>query len=138
MPPFETGRAQVLYEGADVSIWAAGAMTAHAVDAAGRLQEQGVSAEVVNIASVSPLDLQTLDRSGKEHPLLITVEDNVLSGGVGEAIAAHLSGTDCRVVSLGWPDRFIEHGTQKELYEAYGLDGRSIAERILKEIERTS
>ncbi len=138
LPPFEQGKAQKLNEGSDVSIWAAGTMTAHAIDAAATLEERGVSAEVVNIASIAPIDLDMLRRSAAEHSLILTVEDNILAGGVGESIAAHLSDTDCRVVSLGWPDTFIEHGTQKELYEAYGLDSDSIAERILREIERTS
>ena len=72
---------------------------------------------------------------GRKTPLTVTVEDGVISGGFGETLSSILSSEDCRVVNLGWPDRFIEHGTQKELYERYNLHGAGIAERILIEKE---
>ena len=90
----------------------------------------------MNIASVQPLDEELLAQSAAEHPLIVTLEDNVVSGGAGEHIDRLLSEDPVVVVNLGWPDQFIPHGTQDELYEAYGLDGTSIARRISEERNR--
>ena len=60
----------------------------------------------------------------------------IVSGGIGESISALLSGSDASVINLGWPDRFIEHGTQQQLYAKYGLDGEGIAACIEKRLKR--
>ena len=66
----------------------------------------------------------------------MTLEDNLLLGGVGEEIDSILVNNDIRVVNIGWPDSFIEHGSSDELYEKYRMDAASIAERILEELEK--
>ena len=105
-------------------------MCEHALAAAEILQAEGLDVGVVNIASIKPFDTEMLHAAASAVPLIVTIEDGVVTGGIGEAIKAAVSRTDTDVVNLGWPDRFIEHGTQKELYEKYGLDGRSIAETV--------
>ena len=65
----------------------------------------------------------------------MTLEDNVIAGGAGECIAAGLSEEHADVLKLGWPDRFIEHGSSDDLYRAYGLDSGSVAERIKEKLE---
>jgi len=126
----EAGKAQRISSGSDVDIWAVGNMTANALEAAELLKEDGIRAGVVNTACVSPLDEEQLKDAAEAVPLIVTVEDGIRNGGAGEAISALLVNRNTRVINLGWPDRFIEHGTQEELYKKYGLDGRFIAETV--------
>lgn len=133
----EYGRSQRLVSGGDVvDIWALGSMVEKALDAAGILADHGIDAGVVNMAFVKPLDTDMLIRSAGQHRLIVTLEDNLLLGGVGEEIDSILVNNDIRVVNIGWPDSFIEHGSSDELYEKYRMDAASIAERILEELEK--
>ena len=133
---FKAGKAQRIREGADADIWACGSMLPQAIRAADLLAEEGIKAGVVNIASIQPLDEEELARAAAEHPMIVTVEDNIISGGIGEHIDRLLAEDPVQVLNLGWPDCFIPHGTQDELYEAFGLDGASIARRITEERNR--
>lgn len=134
--PVELGKAQRLEDGRDVDIWALGSMTEKALEAARILKKSDIDAGVVNMAFVRPLDMDMLARSAKKVPLLVTLEDNVVTGGAGQEIDAALINEDVKVINIGWPDKFIEHGTCGQLYEKYGMDGASIAERIIEELER--
>ena len=135
LPAFEPGKAQRILEGEDVDIWAAGTMLGHAVEAAAILGTEGIRAGVVNIASIQPLDQEGLCQAASEHPLIVTLEDNVLRGGIGEGIDRMLADEPVRVMNLGWPDLFIPHGTQEQLFESYGLDAATIAARIIHELK---
>ncbi|MDO4834056.1 MAG: 1-deoxy-D-xylulose-5-phosphate synthase [Bacillota bacterium] len=128
------GRSYQLKRGSDAEIWAAGSMVSHALEAAKILANENIRVSVINMASLKPIDEKRLAASGKKYPLILTVEDGVLTGGVGESIRSFLADSPAGVVSLGWPDKFIEHGTQDELYAKYGLDARSIAETVKKNI----
>ena len=132
----QPGNAVTVKRGTQCQIWAAGAMVSQAISAAEILKEKGYSISVVNISSVKPLDDKKLRAAGKKYPLIVTVEDGVISGGIGESISALLSGSDTSVINLGWPDKFIEHGTQQQLYAKYGLDGEGIAACIEKRLKR--
>ena len=133
----EYGRSQRLVSGSDVvDIWALGSMVEKALDAAEMLTDHGIDAGVVNMAFVKPMDTDMLIRSAGQHRLIVTLEDNLLLGGVGEEIDSILVNNDIRVVNIGWPDSFIEHGSSDELYEKYRMDAASIAERILEELEK--
>jgi len=128
------GKSIRLRDGADADIWAVGSMVKPALEAAELLTADGISAGVVNIASVSPLDEAFLMEAADVFALLVTVEDGVVTGGVGEAVKALTAEKDTKVISLGWPDRFIEHGTQEQLYQKYGLDAGSIADVVRQNI----
>lgn len=117
--------------GRDVDIWAVGNMLDTAKEARTLLAERGIDAGVVDVAAVKPMDLSCLEGTDK---LLVTIEDNVISGGFGEKFRAE-SGA-CRVINFGWPDKFIEHGDCGSLYKKYGLDAVSITERICEQFER--
>ena len=129
----EPDRSYTVSEGTDVEIWSVGNMLDTAVKAAEMLRERGVNAGVVNARIVKPLDLDALEESASRTKLIVTLEDNVVSGGFGQSVAAQLQETD--VLNLGWPDEFIEHGSSAELYEKFGLDAVSITERICNYIE---
>jgi len=86
---------------------------------------------VVNARFVKPLDEKLLKELAEKHKLIITVEENTVKGGFGSAVDEFLSPWHCgRVVNLGIPDRFIEHGSQELLRELVGIDARSIFNKI--------
>lgn len=126
----------VMEHGTDVEIWAVGSMLPTAQKAAELLKEKQIDAGYVNVRVVKPLDTVTLDRSAAGTKCIVTLEDNVLTGGFGQQVTARLANTETKVLNLGWPDTFIEHGTNQELYEKFGLDPQSIAERICDFIEK--
>lgn len=132
----EEGKSERLREGKDLDIWAAGAMTEKALKAADILSGKGIDAGVVNMRFIKPFDEEALLDSASSHSLIVTLEDNVISGGAGEEADRILEDTDVKVINIGWPDRFIEHGTCDELYREYGMDPVSIAERIAEGFER--
>ncbi len=131
----KVGTSVRLREGKDADIWALGAMVEKAMDAADLLKEHGIEAGVVNMRFVKPPDKDALQQAAKTHDLIVTLEDNVLTGGAGEEIDALLVDKKVRIINLGWPDTFIEHGSCDLLYHAYGLDAAAVAERIKKELE---
>lgn len=124
------GKNRRLAEGKDVDIWAVGNMTETALKARSILTDRGIDAGVVSVLQVKPLDLSCLGSS----TLLVTLEDNLLAGGFGEGFARQCGAGN--VLSLGWPDQFIEHGGCDDLYRKYGLDADRIAERICEHLER--
>jgi 1-deoxy-D-xylulose-5-phosphate synthase len=116
-------------------IWALGTMVPDALKLAARLAtEENVSVGVVNARFVKPLDRALLLSHAACIPLLVTMEDHVLAGGFGSAVLEALQESDCStaVERIGWPDKFVEHGTNVEtLRAAYGLAPDHIYRRVL-------
>ena len=119
----------IISEGKDVSIIAVGNMLNKAIRAADILKEHGIYAKVCSASVLKPFDDSIIS---SEDKLIFTLEDNLIRGGFGEYIAANYTN---KVVNLGWPDKFIEHGDCEYLYKKYELDAESIAERIRRELE---
>lgn len=119
----------IISEGKDVSIIAVGNMLNKAIRAADTLKEHGIDAKVCSASVLKPFDDRIIS---SEDKLIFTLEDNLIRGGFGEYIAANYTN---KVVNLGWPDKFIEHGDCEYLYKKYELDAESIAERIRRELE---
>ena len=128
------GRAEVLKEGSDIMIWALGPMVADAGRMAARLaKEEQLSVGVVNARFVKPLDRELLLGQAAAVPLLVTMEDHVLNGGFGSAVLEALQEAGCRgaVERIGWPDKFIEHGTNADgLRAAHGLSPDDLFRRV--------
>ena len=126
MQALPIGKAEVLREGRDVSIWAIGSMVQSAAQAAEKLAEQGISAGVVNMRFVKPLDKELLLAQAKEYGKIVTLEEGVLQGGVGSAVLETLNEaqllTKCQVLTLGIPDEFVLHGDKKLLFKDLELD----------------
>ena len=114
----EVGKANVVREGFDVAILAFGPMLEKALEAGGALD-----ATVVDMRFVKPMDKDLIRELAKSHKKLITIEDNVVSGGAGSAVAEfiHNEKLDVSLDIIGLPDEFGEHGSQEELYDMYGL-----------------
>ncbi|MBX3749513.1 MAG: 1-deoxy-D-xylulose-5-phosphate synthase [Opitutaceae bacterium] len=129
------GHAEVLREGSNIMIWALGNMVQDALRLAARLAaEENISVGVVNARFVKPLDRALLLSHAACIPLIVTMEDHVLAGGFGSAVLEALQESDCpaAVERIGWPDRFVEHGSSTEvLRAAYGLAPDDIHRRVL-------
>ncbi len=130
----EIGKAEQLRAGGDVAIVALGTMVAPSLAAAELLQAQGVSATVVNARFAAPVDATMIGGLARSTGRVVTVEENVLAGGFGSAVAEMLadSGIVVPQLRLGVPDEFVLHGKRDELLKQVGLDAESIARRTLE------
>lgn len=130
--PLEAGKAEMLYLGVDVAMIAVGSMVKTALSVRNLLQKEGISATVVNARFVAPIDRDMVLRLIKNHKILVTMEENVKSGGFGEHIAAIMAQTkqDCEWISVAIPDQFVEQGTVTKLQEKLGLDADTVCDMI--------
>ncbi len=128
---FEVGRGVVLREGADVSIVATGLMVAAALEAAESLAEKGVSAEVVNIHTVKPLDEELVRASARKCGRVVTCEEHSVIGGLGDAVLAALAADPVPVRKVGVQDVFGESGPAVDLLAKYGLDAAGVERQVL-------
>ena len=137
--PLEIGKAEILQEGDDVVIWALGPMVHEALELSVRLKiEDGLSVGVVNARFSKPLDKSLLLKQARQSPLMVTMEDGVLSGGFGSAVLETLSDAHIRtpVYRIGWPDRFVDHGSDvASLREDAGLSQDSMLSGIRDKLQ---
>jgi len=134
--PFELGKAYVLREGADVTLMGTGTMTYQMLAAAEKLSEHGVSAEVVHVPTIKPLDEETILRSAKKTGRVVTAEEAQAAGGFGSAVTELLSEKlPMPVKRIGIQDRFGESGAPDELLEHFGLTGAKIAKAVKEFVE---
>jgi 1-deoxy-D-xylulose-5-phosphate synthase len=125
----ELGKAEVLHPGDQLVILALGVTVYPAIDAARKLKDEGIEAGVVNCRFVKPLDTELVCSLARRVGRVMTVEENVLSGGFGSAVLETLNDRDIRdvkVTCLGINDVFVEHGSQKVIRKKYGLDAEGI------------
>ena len=132
--PIPYGRAEILADNGDIAFLAIGSMVDNASKAAIALAGDGIAARVVNMRFVKPLDTGLVHRMAGEVRLLISVEENVLAGGFGSAIAEVLAdaGLTVPLLRIGIPDAFISQGKRSELWELCGLLPEQIAGRVKK------
>jgi transketolase len=125
--PFEIGKAEVFHSGEDVTIIATGTMTYQALAAAEELFKDGISAEVIHVATIKPLDAATILKSVKVTGAVVTAEEGQIAGGLGGAVAELLS-EECPapMQRIGMRDRFGESGAPNQLLEHFGLTAKQI------------
>lgn len=130
--PIESGKAEVLCEGMEVALFAIGSMVETAWKVMEKLQERGISATVVNARFAAPLDKECICGLAQKHRLLVTLEENVASGGMGEHVAAVLMEEQSRIklLRIAVPDTFVEHGDVDTLYRVLGMDADTVTNRI--------
>ena len=135
--PFVMDRATVLREGSDVAIIACGEMVRPAMLAGNLLAEQGVSATVLDMYCVKPLDREAVIRAARGAKLVVTVEEHAPFGGLGSMVA-QVVGSECptRVVNLALPDAPVITGTSQEVFDYYGLNAQGIADTVLHRLGR--
>ncbi|MBM3444383.1 MAG: transketolase family protein [Bacteroidetes bacterium] len=137
--PFEIGKAQLLAEGSDVSIFACGHLVWIAIEAAQLLKEKGISAEVINIHTIKPIDKEAIVHSLSKTRCAVTAEEHNVIGGLGDSIAqVAAAALPVPIEMIGTQDTFGESGKPLELLKKYGLDAAHIAAAAEKAISRKS
>lgn len=134
---FEIGKAVMLNEGADVSIFATGHLVWKAIEAGHKLAEKGINAEIINIHTIKPLDAQAILNSVRKTRCVVTAEEHQMNGGLGDSIAQLLARelpTPLEMVAVN--DSFGESGTPDQLMTKYGLDAVNIVEAVERVIKR--
>ncbi|MCI9383407.1 MAG: transketolase family protein [Lachnospiraceae bacterium] len=129
--PFEMDKATVITEGTDVAIIACGEMVGPAVQAAELLKAEGISASVVDMYCVKPLDKEAIVKAAGNAKLVVTVEEHAPFGGLGSMVSQVVAG-ECpkKVVNLALPDAPVITGTSKEVFDYYGLNGEGIVKTV--------
>ncbi len=128
---FEIGKGIVLKEGTDVTIFATGLEVNESMEAAKMLEADGISAEVINIHTIKPIDKELLTASAKKTGKVVTVEEHSIIGGLGSAVCEVLAETaPVPVLRIGVNDVFGESGPAKTLIAKYGLDAESIYNKV--------
>lgn len=134
---FEIGKALILNQGTDVSIFATGHLVWKALEACEALEEKGISAEVINIHTIKPLDAEAVIKSVRKTGCVVTAEEHQRNGGLGDAIA--------QLITQHYPapqefvavnDSFGESGTPEQLMLKYGLDSKNIVEAVERVMKR--
>ena len=134
---FEIGKADILREGSDVTLIGTGQMVSYCLDAAKALSEEGISAEVINISTIKPLDADAVIGSVKKTGCAVTAEEHSIIGGLGSAVAECLSSTICAPLErVGTKDTFGESGKPADLMIKYGLTADDIVAAARKSISR--
>ena len=134
---FEIGKAIMLNKGTDVTIVATGHLVWEALIAAESLEKSGISAEVINIHTIKPLDEEALLSSVKKTGCVVTAEEHNFLGGLGESVARTLT-THYPVPQgiVATQDTFGESGTPEQLMEKYGLNNKAIEKAVLEVLKR--
>ena len=128
---FEIGKGVVLKEGTDVTIFATGLEVNESLEAAKLLEEQGISAQIVNIHTIKPIDAELIVKCAAKTGKVVTVEEHSIIGGLGGAVAEVLS-EQCptKMLRIGMNDTFGESGPAVKLLEKYELDAKGIAKKV--------
>lgn len=132
--PIEMGKAEVLEEGKEIAILAVGNMVRTAVQVTENLRKKGYEPTLVNMRFVKPLDTELLDIIKEDHSLIVTMEENVKSGGFGEQVMTYygsrMHGPAVRIVAI--EDQFVPHGSVEDLMRQQQMDSDSVTERVLQ------
>lgn len=132
--PMEWGKSEILHKGSGIAILAVGNMLEEAQKVYDILKDKGHEPTLVNVRFVKPLDCKLLEELERTHSLICTMEENVRSGGYGQAAGAYLKEAgsgNAEFLSFAIEDRFVEHGSIPELRQMLGLDAEHMAERII-------
>ena len=132
--PIEYGKSEVIYEEEDIALLAVGNMVKIAEQVRKNLKEIGYSCTLVNARFVKPIDTEVLDMLSSDHKLLVTMEENVRSGGYGEKVREYVVEQELpvKLLNISLPDEYVEHGNVALLYEEVGIDAQTVTKRIIE------
>ena len=132
-PAIEYGKAEWIYEEKDICLIAVGSMVKTALQVREELAKQGKKASILNARFVKPIDEEAIETACKNHKLIVTMEENILTGGYGEAVRLYMDSikTKARLLNIAIPDTFVEHGKPDELLHMLKMDAEGITQRIL-------
>ena len=131
--PVEYGKSEWIYEEEDIVLMAVGSMVKVALDVREQLKDKGYSCSLINARFVKPIDEEAVREACREHKLIVTMEENVLSGGYGEKIRNYVDaiGVTTRVLNIAIPDEYVEHGNGDLLKQEIGIDADSIVKKVM-------
>lgn len=128
--PFIPGKANLMKDGKDVCIIATGLMVPEALEAAKLLEAEGVSAAVVNMHTLKPIDAECILKMARQCKAIVTAEEHSIIGGLGSAVAEVIAGkSECKFDRVGIQDKFGKSGKPKDLFKAYGLTAENITNK---------
>lgn len=129
------GKSEVIYDEAEIVLFAVGSMVETAVQVRGALREMGYACSLVNARFVKPLDTELIMEMQKEHKLFVTMEENVKNGGFGESVLEYLTeiASSVRFLNISLPDDYVEHGSVEALKKEMCIDAESIVKKIVAE-----
>ena len=130
------GSWEKIYSGKDAAIIACGKMVAAAMRVKEILAHKNYDVAVINAGFVKPVDGVMLDEIKSVCANIITLEDNVIIGGLGSMVNNYYSCNDVNVLNIGWPDNFVEHGDVEDVFKHFELDDESICKKVSDFIER--
>ena len=132
--PIELGKSEIIYKGNEIALFALGSMVITAEKVADILRENGIDATLVNARFAKPFDEQCIRDLSDNHRILVTLEENVLSGGLGEHISTFVQqeDIDMDVINIAIPNAYVEHGNVEQLKKILEIDAESVAARILE------
>ncbi|MBM7869201.1 1-deoxy-D-xylulose-5-phosphate synthase [Clostridium pascui] len=131
---FKYAKWETIYDEGDISIIAVGKMVQNALVAREKLLRMGIKIGVVNAIFVKPIDIELLSKFSKTKKIIITVEDNIVTGGFGALVSEYIQSVNskAKVINLGFKDEFIPHGNVDVFYKASGIDSDGIVEKVIK------
>ncbi len=131
--PVEYGKSEWIYEEEDIVLMAVGSMVKVALDVREQLKDKGYSCSLINARFVKPIDEESVREACREHKLIVTMEENVLSGGYGEKVRNYVDaiGVTTRVLNIAIPDEYVEHGNVDLLKQEIGIDADSIVKKVM-------
>lgn len=128
----EIGKAEKIYEGKDIAILAVGNMVDYAMKVHKKLADENISAELINMRFIKPLDINLLNDIANRFDKIVTLEENTIIGGFGSAVSEFIVDNSFKnkILRIGLPDDFVDHGTQAELHKILGIDPEGIFNKI--------
>ena len=130
----EYGKAEIIEKGKDITIVAMGKMVNKALEVRKMLLNENIKATVINARFLKPLDVKTIKKEIKKSKLLVTIEDNIKDTGFGEKIRSEID--NIKIITLGYPDKYISHGKIEEIENEYNLSSEKIYKQILREYKK--
>ncbi len=133
-PAIEYGKSEWIYEEEDICLLAVGSMVKTALEVREKLIAEGRKVSLINARFVKPIDEEAVKKACKGHKLIVTMEENILSGGYGEAVRQYVDSikTKAKLLNIAIPDTFVEHGKPAELMQMLHMDAQGITEQIMK------
>ena len=130
--PIKLGTYEVISKGDNIAILAIGVMVKHSIEAKQILVGDNINPTIVNARFLKPMDENLLHKIFKEHKTIITIEDNVIDGGFGSRVNKFMVDNNykSKIINIGLPDEFVQHGNAEDIYEYVGLSSKCIAKRI--------
>ena len=135
--PIEMGKAEPIYKERDIVLFAVGSMVKTAEKVRHILIEKGYNCSLTNARFVKPIDGDYIREAAKKHKLIVTMEENVVSGGFGDQVRRFICDEEIDIVQLciALPDEFVTHGSCDQLYKELGVDAESVAKKVIRKYE---